>query len=133
MGYLGVTVDGMSFRVRIIKDTYREHVEFIEGPLSGDMESGRHERDLKGAAATFYMSVEPDYRYPEDYDALWELLRQPVSEHSVTVFENQSTLTYYAQIQTLDRTYDGLLSGRKAWKGMTLAFVPSKPQWRPTG
>lgn len=133
MAYLGVTVDGTYYRVRIIKDTYREHIDFVEGPLNGDMESGRHERDLKGVAATYYMSVEPDNRYPEDYDNLWELLRQPVDSHSVTVFEGQNTLTYSAQIQTLDRTYDGLLSGRKRWKGMVLAYVPSVPQWRPAG
>ena len=89
MAYLGVTVDGRSFRVRIVKDTYREHIDFIEGPLNGDMESGRHERDLKGVSATYYMTVEPDYRYLQDYDDLWTLLRQPVDSHSVTVIENQ--------------------------------------------
>ena len=133
MAYLGVTVDGTTYRVRIVKNTYREHVDFIEGPLAGDMESGRRERDLKGAAATFYMTVQPDYRYLEDYDALWERLRQPVDSHRVTTFENQELLTFDAQIQTLDKTYDGVLGGRKTYKGMTLAFVPAKPQWRPEG
>lgn len=132
MGYLGVTVDGRLFRVRIVRDTYREHVDFIEGPLAGDMESGRHERDLKGVSATYYMTVEPDYRYLQDYDDLWTLLRQPVDSHSVTVIENQGTLTYNAQIQTLDRTLDGVLGGWRLTKNMTLAFVPSAPQWSPT-
>lgn len=130
MNFLGVTVDGTTYRVRIVYDTYVESVELIEGPLAGDMESGRHERDLKGAAATYEMTVEPDPRYPADYDNLWTLLRSPEPSHSVTVYENQGTLTYDAQIQAIQRTYAGELGGRKRWKGMTLSFVPQTPQWR---
>lgn len=133
MGYLGVTVDGTTYRVRIVKDTYREHIDFIEGPLAGDMESGRREQDLKGAAATFYMTVQPDYRCLQDYDDLWDKLKEIPNEHSVTVIENQGTLTYTAQIRTLDKTMGGVLGGRRTYKDLTIAFIPSVPQWRPAG
>ena len=132
MGYLGVTVDGRTFRVRIVKDTYREHIDFIEGPLAGDMDDGYHERDLRGAAATFTMTVQPDFANLQDYDDLWDLLRQPINEHRVSVIEDQGTLSYFAQIQTIDRTVGGMVGGRRLFKDMTLAFVPSEPQWRPT-
>ena len=133
MDYLGIKVDGRTYRVRIIYDTYADAFQLIEGPNAGDMQSGRHERDLIGTAATYEMGIEPDPRYPGDFDDLYALLRSPVSSHSIVVYDGQTTLTYNAQIQSGRRVFKGILGGVNRWAGSVIQFVPSAPQWEAGG
>lgn len=125
---LGVTLDGKTYRVKIVYDTYVETVQLIEGPLAGDMLSGRHERDLLGAAHTYSMQVEPDTRYLDDYDDFFAVVSAPQDTHAVTVVSGQSTMTYLAMIETVQHTYKGKLGGRNIYGGLTVTFVPVTPQ-----
>lgn len=132
MGYLGITVDGRAYRVKIVYDTYIDTFELVEGPNAGDMMSGLHRRDLRGTRAVYEMGIQPNPLYPDDFDDLYDLLRSPVDSHSVTVIDGQGTLTYDAQIQRGQRVYKGILSGRNIYEGGVIQFVPAKPQWRPS-
>lgn len=129
MGYTRLTIDGLIYRVRIVYDTYADNFELIEGPNAGDMQSGRRERDLIGTRDVYEMQIEPDPKYPEDFDSLYALLRSPVDSHTVTVFDGQGYLTYAAQIQGGGRTYRGVVGGRRTYGGGVFRFVPSSPQW----
>lgn len=133
MGYQRLTVDGITYRVRILRDTYADNFTLVEGPNAGDMQSGRHERDLVGTRAVYEMGVEPDPAYPDDFDALYELLRSPVDSHVVTVLDGQSSLTYSAQIQSGGRIYKGRVGGRRMYGGSVFRFVPTSPQWEASG
>lgn len=129
MEFMRITMDGVTYRVRVVYDTYADEFELIEGPNAGDMLSGRHERDLIGTRATYEMGVEPDPRYPQDFDAFYAAVRAPVVSHSITVFDGQSTLTYNAMIERGSRVYRGTLGGVRRYGGATIRFVPVTPQW----
>lgn len=129
MAYLGITMDGTYYRVRIPYDTYADEFQLIEGPNAGDTLDDTHERDLIGTRAVYEMGIQPDPRYPEDFDALYAALRSPVDSHSVTVFDGQNSLTYQAQIQRGRRVYKGILGGVRQYLGSVIQFVPEKPQW----
>lgn len=129
MEYMTVTLDGVTYRVRVVYNTYADAFTLIEGVNAGDMLSGRHERDLVGTSATYEMEVQPDPRYPEDFDAFYAAIRAPVVSHTVTVFDGQGELTYEAMIQSGRRTYRGMAGGKRRYCGAVVQFVPIEPQW----
>lgn len=132
MAWLGINMDGIQYRVRIVYDTYADSFQLIEGPAMGDMLSDRHERDLIGTKATYEMGVEPDPLYPEDFDAFYESIRSPVNTHRITVFDGQQDLTYDAMITAGRRVFKGILSGVREYAGSVIQFVPVEPQWEAT-
>lgn len=129
MNPLRLTMDGRTYRVLIVEDTYRDTFTLIEGPNAGDMLNDRHERDLIGTSDTFEMFVMPDPRYPAEFTEFYNALRAPVVSHTVTVIDGQSYLTYEAMIQSGTRTLTGTRSGNRIYSGMTVKFVPVEPQW----
>lgn len=133
MNPLGITMDGRTYRVLVIQDTYRDAFALIEGPNAGDMLNDRHERDLSGTKDTYEMEIKPDPRYPLDFTAFYEAVRAPVDSHSVTVIDGQGMLTYDAMIQTGERTYQGTRNGVRLYNGMLVRFVPKEPQWEANG
>ena len=64
----GITMDGKTYRVRVVYPSVEESARLVEGPNAGDMLSGRRERDLVGTYYDHTLSVEPAPRYPQDYD-----------------------------------------------------------------
>ena len=128
MAFIGLTMDGTAYRVRIVYDTYMRAFQLMEGTNAAYMLSGRYERDLIGTAYTYEMRVEPDPRYPEDYDAFFDAISQPVPSHSITVFNGQDTMTYDAMIQSAQDTYKGILSGVHQWGNLTVRYIPIEPQ-----
>lgn len=128
MAWMGLTVDGRYFRVRVVYDTLARAFELMEGVNAGDMMSGRHERDLKGTGFSYSMQIEPDPDYQTDYDALFDLLSDPVNTHAITVPYGQGTLTYEAEITDGSDVYDGMLSGVKRWKNFQVNFRYISPQ-----
>lgn len=132
MGFLGIQIDGITYRVRVEYDTYVESFSLIEGPNAGDMFSGRHERDLTGTSSTYEMRVKADPRYPLDFDAFFAAIRAPVDSHLVSVYDGQRILTYPAMIQSGERVLKGILGGVKRWDNCPVQFVPIAPQWRAT-
>lgn len=129
MEYMTLTLDGITYRVRVVYDTYADTFELVEGPNAGDMLSGDRNRDLIGTKATYEMRVEPDPRYPADFDAFYAAVRAPVDTHSITVYDGQTTLTYQAMIQSGSRVLRGTVGGVRRYRGSTIRFVPSAPQW----
>lgn len=132
MAYLGIKMDGIDYRVRIVYDTYADTFNLIEGPNADDMLNARHERDLTGTKATYEMGVEPDPLHPEDFDAFYSAIRSPVDSHSIQVFDGQQTLTYNAMITTGRRVYKGILGGVRHYSGSVIQFIPIEPQWEAT-
>ena len=115
-------VDNVSYRVRVVYNTFVRAWTLIEGPNAGDMLSGRHERDLVGTKYSYSMEIEPDPRYQSDYDALVDALSAPVPSHIITVPNGQSTLTYQAMIESGSDVYRGQLGGQRRWGGLTVTF-----------
>ena len=132
MSEMHIVVDNITYRVRVVYNSMVNEGQLVEGINRGDMLSGRHERDLQGTKYPYKMQVEPDPRYPQDLDALFDNLTAPVDAHTVTLPYNNDTITYQAMIDMVSRTYDGTIGGRKRWKNMTVAYIPQTLQRLPT-
>ena len=132
MELMTILMDGVTYRVRVVYNTLVRAFELVEGPVHGDMLSGRHERDLIGTKYTYEMGVEPDPRYLSDYDAFFEALSDPANSHSITVPNGQGTLTYQAMIERGSDTYRGRLAGQRRWGGLVVTFKAISVQKEPT-
>lgn len=132
MELMTILMDGVTYRVRVVYNTLVRAFELVEGPVHGDMLSGRHERDLVGTKYTYEMGVEPDPRYQSDYDAFFEAISDPVNSHSITVPNGQGTLTYQAMIERGSDTYRGQLAGQRRWGGLVVTFKAISVQKEPT-
>lgn len=132
MELMTILMDGVTYRVRVVFNTLVRAFELVEGPVHGDMLSGRHERDLVGTKYDYEMGVEPDPRYQSDYDAFFEAISDPVDSHSITVPNGQGTLTYQAMIERGSDTYRGRLAGQRRWGGLVVTFKAISVQKEPT-
>lgn len=123
-----LNMDGTTYRVRIVYDTLVRSFELLEGVNAGEMLSGRHERDLLGTGYTYQMQVEPDPRYPIDYDAFFEAISAPVDSHTIIMPYGQTNITYEAMVESGQDTYRGIVGGRTKWRGLTVQYRYIEPQ-----
>lgn len=124
----GIMMDGRTYKVRVRYDEPVEEVAtLVEGENAGDMLSYRHERDLAGTFFGHTMSVEPDPRYPEEYDAFFDALSAPVDAHTVTMPHGQGTVTYEAMVSSVRRVSRGIVGGVRRWSGMSVSFSSIRP------
>jgi len=123
-----LTVDDVSYRVHVIFPTLVNSFEIMEGPNSGTAQTGREIRDIIGTRYDYEMDVEPDARYPQDFDALFEVLSAPVESHRVNLPYGQSELSFDAAVSEGSRTWHGFTAGYERWKGLKIKFRALKPQ-----
>ena len=123
-----LNMDGTTYRVRIVYDTLIRSFELLEGVNAGEMLSGRHERDLLGTGYTYQMQVEPDPRYPTDYDAFFEAISAPVDSHTIIMPYGQTNITYEAMVESGQDTYQGTVAGQTKWRGLTVQYRYIEPQ-----
>lgn len=127
----GIQMDGRTYRVRIIHPSIEETATLVEGPNAGDMLSGRHERDLVGTFYDHTLSVEPDPRFPEDYESFFEDITAPVPSHTITMPHGQGTVTYEAMVSDARHISNGVLAGVRRWSGLSVSFSSIAPVRRP--
>lgn len=127
-----LTMDGQVYRVRVVYESLIREFELLEGVNAGDMLSFRHERDLGGTGYSYELQVEPDPRYPEDYDAFYEAVSAPVDSHTITMPFGQNELTYEAMVENGRDMYRGRQGGRTIWRGLTVRYRYIKPQRTPS-
>lgn len=126
-----IVMDGVTYRLRVVYDSLIRAFELMEGINAGEMISGRHERDLLGSGYIYQMQVEPDPRFPQDYDAFFEAISAPVDSHTIVMPYGQSTITYEAMIESGQDTYHGVIAGRARWRGLTVQYRYIEPQRTP--
>ena len=96
------------------------------------MIAGRHERDLLGTGYTYQMAVEPNPAHPEDYDAFYHAISDPVPSHKITMPYGQGTMEFDAEILGGEDRLLGKLSGVNRWTGLVVDFQPLALQRKPT-
>ena len=124
----GLTIDGKDYRVHVIYPSLVNSFEIMEGPYSGTAQSGREIRDIIGTSYPYELQCQPDARYPEDFDALFDVLSAPVESHRVKLPYGQSTIEFDAAISSGSRTWHGKVAGYQRWKDMSITFRPIAPQ-----
>lgn len=123
----GITMDGKTYRVRIVYPSVEESASLKDGPNAGEMLSGRRERDLVGTYYDHSLAVEPDPRYPLDYDQFFEDITAPVPSHLITMPHGQGTVTYEAMVYSARHVANGVIAGIRRWKGLQVSFQGIRP------
>lgn len=124
----GILMDGKTYHVMVVFPSRQRSFRLIEGKNAGPSLSQRSIRDLKGTSYGYMMQVERNPEYPEDYDAFYEAISEPVDFHEITMPYNQGTITFEAKITGGTDVDEGVLRGRRKWRGLTVAFEPMEPQ-----
>lgn len=129
MAWMGITMDNTYYHVRVVYNTLFREFELLEGPAEGYMQNYRHERDLIGTGISYDMLIQPDPDHLDDYDSFFEELCNPLMPyHNITMPYGNSTITFGAEITGGRDVYDGMLSGRRRWKNLTVRFKWHYPQ-----
>lgn len=123
----GITMDGKTYRVRIVYPSVEETATLKDGPNAGEMLSGRRERDLVGTYYDHSLAVEPDPRYPQDYDQFFEDITAPVPSHLITMPHGQGAVTYEAMVYSARHVANGVIAGIRRWKGLQVSFQGIRP------
>lgn len=123
-----IAVDGVEYRVRVVYESLSRSFSIVEGPNGGTAITARTIRDIIGTKYAYGMNIEPDPRYPEDYDAFYEVISAPVESHMVEMPYGSSSMRFEAMIVSGEDTYAGILVNRNAWKGLRVQFKPILPQ-----
>lgn len=123
-----ITIDGVLYRVRIVYESMTRGFSIIEGPNGGTAITARSIRDIKGTSYLYEMQVEPDPRYPEDYDAFYEVISAPVESHMVELPYGAGSKKFEMMVLSGSDAYAGKRMGRSAWKGLKVQFQPITPQ-----
>lgn len=124
----GIQIDAVVYRVRVVYGSLKRSFSIEDGPNSGTSIRKRAIRDIIGTGYAYEMQIEPDPRYPTDYDSFFDAVSAPVESHTVSFPYGQETLSFQAQIVSGADTYGGKLAGYERWNGLTLRFVPMEPQ-----
>ena len=121
-------MDGVAYRVRIVFDSMGRSFSIVEGPNSGTSITARAIRDIMGTSYYYEMQVEPDPRYPEDYDAFYEAISAPVESHVVELPYGEESKPFEMMVLSGGDVYSGKRRGRNAWKCLKVQFQPIAPQ-----
>ena len=125
---MNLIMDGVTYRVRLPYPGMTRSFSLVEGQNKGVAISQRKIRDLKGTGYTYTLAVEPDPRYPADYDAFFVAISAPVDTHTITLPFGQATITYDAQVASGGDGYYGVEAGVNRWKGLKVTFAYIAPQ-----
>lgn len=123
-----IVVDGVEYRVRVVYESLSRSFSIVEGPNGGTAITARAIRDIIGTKYDYEMRIEPDPRYPEDYNAFYEVISAPVESHMVEMPYGIGMMKFEAMIVSGEDTYAGILVNRNAWKGLRVQFKPILPQ-----
>lgn len=122
-------MDGIHYNVVISSAPEREF-SLTEGNNSGTALSGRTIRDILGTAYGYQIGIEPNPHAPEDYDAMYEKISEPVDTHTIIMPYGQSEIEFEAMIVSGKDELITKRSGRNIWGHMKIHFVPVEPQRR---
>ena len=128
----GILMDGTTYKVRVVYNSLVRSFELRSGENEDYMISGRHERDLLGTGYAYQLAVEPDPAHPEEYDAFYHAISDPVPSHKITMPYGQGTMEFDAEILGGEDRLLGKLSGVNRWTGLVVDFHPLSLQRKPT-
>lgn len=127
------TIDGVNLRLWVTELTRKFAVTDSEN--SGRVKSLLMYRDIIGTFYNYSLSVEPDSRYPEDYDTFFQIVSSPEEKHRVIFPYGQETLEFNAYVTSGEDkpkiNKDAPEKKQNEWYGLSIDFIAMEPQRRP--
>ena len=127
-----INIDGKDYNVLVVYPSRRRRFTIREGNNSGVSLSFRKIRDIFGTEYGYSMTIKFNPQFPEDYDALYEVISAPVESHRVIIPYGQETLEFDAAVYSGEDLDMGVHAGVRRWTDLVLTFEPMEPQRRAT-
>lgn len=122
------TIDGVAYNVTVPENGIRRNYAIRDGKAAGWAKSGRKRRDVQGTYFNYEIDIETSQLNYAEYDALFEVLSDPVESHTIVVPYGQTTLTYEAAIYSGGDKLRRIKGTDRLWKGLTIKFEALAPQ-----
>ena len=77
---------------------------------------------------SYSFGVERDPAHPDDYDAFFWAISDPVVSHTLVMPNGQATMEFEAMVSSGTHTLGGRIAGKNIWRGLVVTFKPLEPQ-----
>ena len=124
-----LSIDGRFYNVILPSGGVKRSFNILDGENSGRVQTGDMVSDIIGTYYNYSLQIEQDSQYPEDYDALYEVVSEPVDYHRIIVPYAQGTYQFEAYVTEGSDTLN-LINNNNLynWSGLNLSFVAMKPK-----
>lgn len=119
MSLMNMTIDGDTFDVGIIKVTRKPRKETL---TLGTTLDGTIHRAGVGTYFDYEVEIATKRCNVDEYDRLYEVLTDPVAEHSVTLPYGQETITIKADIDISDDSVISDYNTFRRWSSLKITF-----------
>lgn len=121
-------IDSIEYRVNVVYPTHEVNFSVLSGQNAGTAINFSDISDVAATTYTHQMQIEPDERFPADFDALVWALSAPVASHKVTLPFAQGEQEFQAKIRAGKIVDHGTQGGFRRWRGLSVSFTPITPQ-----
>ena len=122
-----LVVDGVTYN-HVHVASLKRNFQVIDGTNAGRVMSGLMVRDVIGTFYNYSMEIDPDENYPQEYDALYQVLSSPAPSHRIIVPYGQSVLSFSAYITNGSDTLTFMEAVKNRWEGLSVNFIAMSPQ-----
>ena len=126
------TIDGVDLRVWVTG--LKRSFAVTDSEHSGRLQNYEMFRDVIGTFYNYTLTVEPDSKYREDYDTLYDIITAPTPFHAMTFPYGQQTLEFTAYVTSGDDDIKPIMEGGtqvNRYSGLSVQFIAKAPQRRP--
>lgn len=118
---MGLIINGTEYNVRV--SNLKRYAQIQDGGNARRTMTGKMERDPRGTLYSYSMDIDAAGTALAEYDALYELLSEPVDSYTITMPYGQTTKTFDAYITDVNDELAWQRFGRTKWSGLTVKFV----------
>ena len=126
-----ITLDGVTYpHIRVM--SLKRSFSILDGKLAGRVMTGEMERDIIGTYYNYAAEIDADDRYPDEYDAFYDVISAPENSHLLKVPYGQTTLEFRAYVSQGEDELDEMMDEQNRWGGLSFNFIAMKPARYPT-
>jgi len=126
------SIDGVEYPGVFVKSPIHRSFNVLDGENAGRTMDGKMQRDIIGTYYTYRLEFDASLSDPDEYDALFDALSEPVDSHTITVPFGQSSLTFEAYVSNGDDDLSRIYRNEsRKWDNLAVNFIAMDPQRRP--
>lgn len=118
------TVDGITWNIPC---NIKREALVTASEISGQLLDGSYFNDILGTYMQYTISLVGNPGNPNEYNAIYEKLTEPVEAHTFVLPYNQSTIQLTARVESVNDVYVRLANGGIYWKGTEFTIIANHP------
>lgn len=126
--YSGFQIDGTKYNVAV---SVERNADMTPSEIAGMLLDKNYFNDVLGTFLSYTVSIAVPAGEEKNYAALYEVLTNPVQEHSFVFPYNQTTVSFYGRVETVSDSYYGEESRNGTtvglWRGTKFTAIANHP------